>query len=517
MVVPDGEIHFVFWIVRTMHFYLGTLLATEMEAIVAAIASDITNRSISYVIRKYSEMTGPKEDDLRLKDLQRLLDRVQVIVNEAEARVITNRAMVHLLNIMRKEMYRGYFTMDSLRSQANNKAKDHDVSHSFAPSHYKPAKRRHFSNDGVNWNKELQQVIHNLSNIIADAKEFLVFLENYPPLYRQPYDMHLFIGKCMFGRQMEVERIMDFLMQTAHPSMRSVGVLPIVGPGYVGKCTLVAHVYNDARVRNHFSQIVIINGDKISDDALASLKHGCVIKYQNNALAGENERVLAVIEFSENVDKVPWNSFYLSFLRCLASGSKIIITSNSGKIKKFGTTQALVLNFLPQEAFWYFFKVLTFGSADSKYHPKLESIAMTMAREMGGSFIAANFISALLRRNLSAQHWGRCLAAFRVNIQRNVSVFGEHPCNLLQKQKHARYQINEDKYMVSDQYHAYLSTDDVPKITMYDIVVGNVNCEGSFEILAWKSHILPYKSYTINCMIHEEQRIKRKNYIEGYC
>jgi len=47
MVVPDGEIHFVFWIVRTMHFYLGTLLATEMEAIVAAIASDITNRSIS--------------------------------------------------------------------------------------------------------------------------------------------------------------------------------------------------------------------------------------------------------------------------------------------------------------------------------------------------------------------------------------------------------------------------------------------------------------------------------------
>ena len=59
---------------------------------------------------------------------------------------------------------------------------------------------------------------------------------------------------------------------------------------------------------------------------------------------------------------------------------------------------------------------------------------MAMAREMGGSFIAANFISAVLRRNLSAQHWGRCLATFRVNINRNVSVFGKHPCNLLQKQ-----------------------------------------------------------------------------------
>lgn len=35
---------------------------------------------------------------------------------------------------------------------------------------------------------------------------------------------------------------------------------------------------------------------------------------------------------------------------CLEGGSQIIITSNSGKIKKFGATQALVLKFLPQEA-----------------------------------------------------------------------------------------------------------------------------------------------------------------------
>ena len=75
----------------------------------------------------------------------------------------------------------------------------------------------------------MQQVIHNLSNIIGDAKAILVFLENYPPLYHPHYDMHLFIGKCMFGRQMGMERVMDFLMQIEHPSMRNVGVLLIVG------------------------------------------------------------------------------------------------------------------------------------------------------------------------------------------------------------------------------------------------------------------------------------------------
>ena len=60
--------------------------------------------------------------------------------------------------------------------------------------------------------------------------------------------------------------------------------------------------------------------------------------------------------------------------------------------------------------------------------------------------------------------------------------------------------------MVSDQYHASRpSGDNIPTITMYDIVSGNVNCKGTFEVLAWKSPILPYKSYTISCMIQKEQ------------
>ncbi|KAG2639596.1 hypothetical protein PVAP13_2KG026148 [Panicum virgatum] len=476
-----------------------------MDEIILAIISEITKRSISYALCKYSEITtAPTMEDKRLQDLQRLLLRTHIIVKEAEGRFITNRAMLHLLNIMRKEMYRGYFTLDSMRSQASE-GMDHDVSHSFAPPKFNRSKRRIFSPDGAYRNNELQKVIQNLSNIVADAKEFCMFLKNYPPLYRQPYDMHMFIGKCMFGRQMEVDRIMDFLMREEHLSMTRVGVLPIIGPGYVGKSTLVAHVCNDARVRHHFSEIIVVNGDGIDDKNLSSLKDRCDIKHQNNALGGK-KRMLAVIEFPENIDKVAWNNFYLPFVGCLVSGSKIIITSSSDRIKKFGTTQALILNFLPIEAFWYFFKVLTFGSADSNDYPELQSTAMAMAREMGGSFIAANFISAILRRNFSVQHWGWCLAAFKENIKRNVSVFGEHPYDLLQKQKHARYQINEDEYMVSDQYHASRpSGDNIPTITMYDIVSGNVNCKGTFEVLAWKSPILPYKSYTISCMIQKEQ------------
>ncbi|KAF8713954.1 hypothetical protein HU200_027939 [Digitaria exilis] len=404
-----------------------------MEAIIAAIVAEMTHRSISYAIHKYLEMKGPTVEEKGLQDLQRLLLRTDVIVKEAEGGLITNRAMVHQLNIMRKEMYRGHFTMDSLRCQASDARGQDVVGHSFTLSKFNHAKRCIFSTNGSHRNDELLQVIQNLKNVIADAKEFIVFLKNYPPLYRQPYDMHLSIGNCMFGRQMEVERIMDFLMQEDHPSLSSVGILPIIGPGYVGKSTLVAHVYSDERVRNHFSRIVMINGDEIKYGGLNTLSDRGVIAHQSNAM-GKNDRLLTIIEFSRNVDEVVWNSFYTSAGRALlGSGSKMIITSRSNTIVKFGTTQAVVLNFLPREAYWYFFKILTFESVDSNDNQKLERIAMEMARSMNGSFMGANMNSHVLRKKIVVEHWCMVLEGIKKYIQRNISLFGENPYNLVYK------------------------------------------------------------------------------------
>ncbi|GJN24360.1 hypothetical protein PR202_gb12097 [Eleusine coracana subsp. coracana] len=484
-----------------------------MEATFSAIIGDIITRSISflmdkYAVNKYSETTKPTMEDKSLHELQRLLCRANTIIEEAEGRIITNRAMTYQLNILRKETYRGFFAMDKFRIRRND-AKDHDVSNSSSLSKLCPAKRFFFSTKDLRFffstedtqgNNELKQLIRNLNDIITDASELVVFLKNYPPMYRQPYNMHLFIGKCIFGRQMEMDRIIDFLLQKEHPCMKSVDILPIVGPGYVGKSTLVAHVCNNKIVRNHFSQIVIVNGDDINDKKLTMLKDGGRIIHQNCALGG-NERSLVVIEFSENVDKAAWNSWHLSLVGYLIKGSKIIITSRSDKIIKFGTTQPLRLNFLPLEAYWYFFKILIFGSADPSDHPKLESIGMEMARVMSGSFIAANQISGLLRDNFISQYWCTYLAAMRENIKRNISLFGDHPHHLTQKGKPTSYRISTDEHLVCYHYRSSLTEDNVPAIPLFDVLFGKVKCEGELEACLWKSHILPYKSYITKCMV----------------
>jgi hypothetical protein len=183
---------------------------------------------IAFFVDKYSKMTTPTMEDKRLHSLERLLLRVHVIVEEVEGWHITNQATMDRLNLLRKEMYKGYFTVDTLKSEGLE-ARGYNVSHSFVLSKFNPAKRIFFSSIDTHREQVLQQVIDNLNNMIYDANELILFLKNSPLLYKKPYDMHLFTGKCMFGRQMEMERIINFLMQKEHHSdMESMDVLPVV-------------------------------------------------------------------------------------------------------------------------------------------------------------------------------------------------------------------------------------------------------------------------------------------------
>ncbi|KAL6647748.1 hypothetical protein ACP70R_015185 [Stipagrostis hirtigluma subsp. patula] len=469
-----------------------------METLFTAFVSDIANRFVSFLIDKYFKKPGPAMEDPRLLNLQHLLCRVCAVVEEAEGRNITNRAMVHQLNMWRKEMYRGYFTMDKFRIQAGeeDKSKDLDVSHPFALSKFSPYKR-FFSSTGVaHGEKELQQVIDNLNTITAHMSEFITFLNNYTPLYRQPYGMHLILDKCMFGRQMEMERIINFLMLVEPQSTKNVGVLPIVGPCLTGKSTIVAHVCNDERVRNNFTQIVFITENDLEDKSVTALNDGGAIVHKNNSLNG-NERVLIVIELSENVDEAALKS-YLASVTCLASVVKIIITSRSGKIVNSGTTQALLLNFLPIEAFWYFFKVLTFGSADPTDHPKLESIAMEISRDISGSFLGANIISSFLRDNIHYKHWCTLQANLRALIKNNVCLSAhDRPKS---RPTYLRSMDNTVAFSVYG-YRENSADDTVPNMRFSDVLFRSVKSGTRFEVLAWQSRIPPYKNYMYSCEV----------------
>ncbi|CAM0904019.1 unnamed protein product [Alopecurus aequalis] len=484
-----------------------------MEIFLSAVFGELATRSMSFVINKYSKQP------VQAMDLESLLLRAQVIVDEAEGRHVTNQGMLRQLSMLRDVMYQGFYVLDKLRYIAfeEDGAGDHKVvNHSWALSKFSCAKRLCLSSGSSSSTKtsqelEVEKVLDSLRTMIIDVSESVIFLTTYPRLHRQPYSMHLLLENCMLGRQMEMELVLNFLLHTPHcsSSLEKFDVLPIVGPARGGKSTFVAHVCNDERVRDHFSHIAFFRHGTFRDEDIAILTDGCTMRHEHN------RKLLIVFEVVGELNEDLWEKLRYLCTSRTTSGSKIIITSRSNKITKLGTAQTMTLKHLPHEVYWYLFKVITFGSTDPAMHPKLTYLAMEISKMLNGSLVAANVMARILRADFSIQYWCKILKFVRECVEEYISMFGEHPCDLLNQSKPVYLRrlgrISEDVFIYG-QYQTCSSQEELPEITVQDVLYGGVKPQGTFKVLEWKSPLPPYLCYINTCEFRQLQTrvVKRR-------
>jgi len=221
--------------------------------------------------------------------------------------------------------------------------------------------------------------------------------------------------------------------------------------------------------------------------------------------SNKDKILLVVVELAGDPKEDAWSRLYHAFKRCAPSGSKIVVTSRSDKVVKFGTTPPLTLEYLPHEVYWYFFKTLTFGGMDPEMHPRLMQLAMEIARTQNGSFDGAHITSCLLRGNFDIQFWSKVLSFLRGFIQKHVSKFGEHPLYSLGQNRPTevgRMVTPSQELVISHQYQCS-SQEEVPKIRLQDVMYGSVKPHGEVDVLSWRSQIPPYYSYIATCEIRE--------------
>lgn len=475
-----------------------------MDILLAAVLGELTTRSINFFIGKSFKPTALDVEDR----LCRILLQAQVIVDEAMGRQITNQAMLQQLDMLREAMYRGYYILDTFRNQSCNKeeARGQVLSHSFFVSKVNPLQGLCSSSRNKQIFEQMQKSLDHLNSMILDVEELVIFMMSYPCIYRQPYSMHLLLGNCMFGRQMETELVINFLLHTRPHASEKLEVLPIVGPCKVGKSTLVAHVCKDERVRNHFSEILFLRDHDFTGHDLAKFREACEMEHQSLVSnSNKDGRLLIVLELVDDLNEDAWSRLYSASIHHLPRGSKIIVTSQSDKITKFGTTQPLRMKFLSQEAYWYFFKTLAFGSMDPKMHPTLAHLAMEIAKMLNPFFIGAKMTASLLRDNFDFHLWYKVLGFLRVQMKTNFSKFGGHPFDLVNQKRPAyigRMATPFEDVMLYDE-HQCSSQEEIPKISVQEVMYGRVNAHGKFKILGWRSQIPPYHSYILTCEIRE--------------
>ncbi|TKW30305.1 hypothetical protein SEVIR_2G027200v4 [Setaria viridis] len=429
-----------------------------MESFISAIFGELTTRSINFFISKLSKPTTLDVEDR----LRRVLLRAQVIIDEAKGRHITNQAMLLQLVMLGDAVHWSHYVLDTFRCQFHQE---------------------------------------------EDANN------------QGPYSMHLQLANCMFGRQLEAQLVINFLLHVQpHGADEELEVLPIVGPSYVGKSTLVAHVCKDERVRARFSEILFFHIQTFTDDELATFRDECELKHQNRVSASNLEaRLLVVIELiGDLINEEAWGRLYSASKRYAPRGSKIIVTSRFDSIVKFGTTRALTLKFLPHEAYWYFFKTLTFGSMDPEMHPRLTHLAMEIAKTTLGrrGHLSANIIAHLLKDNFDVKFWSALLAFLRRYSQKLVSQFGGHPADSPNQNRPVLFErmATPSECIVLDHRCQHPSEEEIPKIKFQDVLCGSVMPRGKFDVLAWRSRIPPYHSYVYTCKIEgpKTRAVKRK-------
>ncbi|CAL5034368.1 unnamed protein product [Urochloa decumbens] len=489
-----------------------------MEIFISAALGELVTRSISFFISKSSKPTVLDMEDT----LQRALRRAHVIIEEATGRHITNQAMLQQVDMLRDAMHHGSYILDTFAYQFyDKKAKDQVLSHSFSLPKVKFFKGICSSNTNTLHSQQLEDALDNLSSMILDMKDLVVFLMGYPHLYRQPYSMHLLLGNCMFNRQIETELVVNFLLDRQPHDSLQLDVLPIVGPAKVGKSTLVAHVCKNERVRDHFSEIFFLRDHDFIDDDLNILIEALVVKRQNSiSNSNKDKGWLVIVDLVCDLNEDAWNMLYSSCKQLIPSTSKIIIANQSANITKFGTTRALNMKYLSVEAFWYFFKTIAFGSMDPKMHPRFAHVAMEIAKLLGRGFVGANNVACLLRDNFDICFWCKVLDFWKGFVHKHVSKFGVHPIDLMNKHKLVRIgrmaKPFEDLVYYGETQRS--SHEEVPKITLDNVIYGSVEALGKSEFLAWISPMPPYYSHVVTCEVQElkcRAANKRKRCVEN--
>uniref|UniRef100_J3N0R1 Uncharacterized protein n=1 Tax=Oryza brachyantha TaxID=4533 RepID=J3N0R1_ORYBR len=454
-----------------------------MEVAISAIAGDLINRLMSFLMKKYTESICTHD---KTKRLQELLIRVRVVVEEADGRCITNPTMLTQLNMLAKSMYRGYYMLDMIKYESSD---DEEVRRLSTVSVTLKRSCTVLGNTGgPAADNELEIVLKNLESAISNMNEFLVLLLGCERVCRRPYDSYLYADNFMFGRHAEKQQVINILLQN-HGHQSCPLVLPIIGGCRVGKKALVSHVCGDERIRSYFSSVLYINGDSIQgiEDAMF-----CKV------------RTLIVVEFFTDMDEEDWVKFYSTASQMTAAGSKVIIISRIEKLARFGTVKAIHLNSLSQEEYSYLFKMLAFGSIDERHHPKMAAVANDLAVVLGGSLITANVIADLLRSNLNLQFWLRILRRFGGMVKNNLSKYGEHPKDIIEKEQ----PIDITRFASSCPSRLRLMPPRVerrndadpnknrPSMLFRDLIAGcKAIPDGDFELVTWESRIPPYTKY----------------------
>ncbi|KAK3139734.1 hypothetical protein QOZ80_5AG0389070 [Eleusine coracana subsp. coracana] len=332
------------------------------DTIITAAIGDAVSRVISLLLGHFNQQ---QSSEAKLATVCHMLIRIHSVVEEAKERQIHNHGTLQWLSELIDAEYQGRYLLDTIECDKNNEQHQHGkVSYVSTTSLFNPSKRVRVGESTMRrllpWHHdfdvyEIDRVHERLRDMSSDLREFIMLLQSCQQISR-PLVTSIFRDGQMFGRHVEKERIINFLLHTRGGSTGKVEVLPIIGDDGTGKTTLVQHACDDARVRRHFAVIMLCctytitadRGTPVLRSKLSIGDGGINLNDPMQLFKGQlgDKKFLMVFE-DVDMKKMQMLEGLLPSMGWSKEGSKVIITTNNRHVGALGTVEPITLKVFP--------------------------------------------------------------------------------------------------------------------------------------------------------------------------
>ncbi|XP_037482656.1 disease resistance protein RGA2-like isoform X2 [Triticum dicoccoides] len=212
---------------------------------------------------------------------------------------------------------------------------------------------------------------------------------------------------------------------------KGLSVLPTVGPGGIGKTSLVHQIYHSQQVQNHFQVTVWIHvSTRLNLKLLEEIKESIpAVKGEKEDTPGElieqrlkYKRFLLVLDDIWLVSDDAWKRLLSALDQSEEKGSMVLVTTRFPSIARMvGTADhSIILKGLQTEEFRKLFFAFVFGDelCERDHSFLLETGCMIMDK-LKGYPLTARIVGRLLSKQLSLHHWRGILESGKWTEQMN--------------------------------------------------------------------------------------------------
>ncbi|XBI95047.1 hypothetical protein VPH35_031588 [Triticum aestivum] len=262
--------------------------------------------------------------------------------------------------------------------------------------------------DRVEMSRKISDITEQLKPVCAMYMPFLDIAMS------RPKSTPLIIEPKLYGRDSHKKIIVDEIVNSEG---RGLTVLPIVGPGGIGKTTFTQHIYE--QMKNHFQISIWIcvsldfNANRLTKDIVEKIPQ---VNNENKNCSAEElieqrlkgKRVLLVLDDVWEYREVEWKNVIALFKKEGGKGNMVIVTTRISEVANAvkTTKYSLKLERLCSADIMSFFEECVFGDQKPWVdHPELVDIGSKIVDKLKGSPLAARTVGRLLRTKLILNHW----------------------------------------------------------------------------------------------------------------